>query len=222
MKKALTISILLVICWMGALNAQVQHFTWQGTEREYLIRVPSQHTGPLPVMFFLHGLGDNITNYDQTFNFGQIAEEFGWAIVAPQALNQGIGAMWNAGLMASSIDDAGFLMALGQIPEPVSGNEKEISPAVTHQPAGRIHLLKLRTDSPVALLDIRGRDEDTGKGVLNLEHSHQGADIYLLPHVELYRVGIGQGFLSGRTNNDATLSEIDFVHSFCYICNAQR
>ena len=112
MKKALTIFILLTICWIGNLTAQVQHFTWQGTEREYLIRLPSQHTGPLPVLFFLHGLGDNITDYDQTFNFGQIAEEFGWAIVAPQALNQGMGAMWNAGLMASSIDDAGFLMAL--------------------------------------------------------------------------------------------------------------
>ena len=112
MKKVLTISILLMICGMMTLTAQIQHFTWQGTEREYLIRVPSQHTGPLPVLFFLHGLGDNITNYDQTFNFGQIAEEFGWAIVAPQALNQGMGAMWNAGLMPSSIDDAGFLMAL--------------------------------------------------------------------------------------------------------------
>ena len=112
MKKTLFISLLLTVILFGNLSAQVQHFTWQGTEREYLIRVPSQHTGPLPVLFFLHGLGDNITEYDQTFNFGQIAEEFGWAIVAPQALNQGVGAMWNAGLMASSIDDAGFLMAL--------------------------------------------------------------------------------------------------------------
>ena len=111
MKKILFFT-LLALTLTGSLSAQIQHFTWQGTEREYLIRVPSQHSGPLPVLFFLHGLGDNITNYDQTFNFGQIAEEFGWAIVAPQALNQGMGAMWNAGLMSSSIDDAGFLMAL--------------------------------------------------------------------------------------------------------------
>ena len=112
MKKTLFFSTLLALTLTGSLSAQIQHFTWQGTEREYLIRVPSQHAGSLPVLFFLHGLGDNITNYDQTFNFGQIAEEFGWAIVAPQALNQGMGAMWNAGLMSSSIDDAGFLMAL--------------------------------------------------------------------------------------------------------------
>ena len=112
MKKVLTISFLLVICWIGNLPAQIQHFTWQGTEREYLIRVPSQHTGPLPVLFFLHGLGDNITSYDQTLNFGQIAEEFGWAVVAPQALNLGMGNMWNVGMTNSNVDDAGFLMAL--------------------------------------------------------------------------------------------------------------
>ena len=112
MKKALTISILLIICWMGSLSAQIQHFPWQGVEREYLIRTPANHDGSLPVLFFLHGLGDNITNCDQEFHFGQIAEEFGWAIVVPQARNQGIGTMWNAGLMSSTIDDAGFLMAL--------------------------------------------------------------------------------------------------------------
>ena len=112
MKKTLTICILLTICWMGTLSAQIQHFTWQGVEREYLVRTPANHNGSLPVLFFLHGLGDNITNCDQEFNFGQIAEEFGWAIVVPQARNQGIGTMWNAALTQSNIDDAGFLLAL--------------------------------------------------------------------------------------------------------------
>jgi len=112
MKKRLFTIILSVISIACSLSAQIQHFTWQGVEREYLIRMPSQPTGTTPVLFFLHGLGDNITNYDQMLNFGLIAEEFGWAIVAPQALNQGMGTMWNAGLMSSSVDDAGFLMAL--------------------------------------------------------------------------------------------------------------
>ena len=112
MKKTLTICILLTICWMGTLTAQVQHFTWQGTEREYLVRTPANHSGTIPVLFFLHGLGDYITDYDQDFNFAQIAEDYGWVIVLPQALNQGIGAMWNAGLASSNIDDSGFLMAL--------------------------------------------------------------------------------------------------------------
>ena len=97
---------------MGDLAAQVQHFTWQGTEREYLVRTPANHNGTLPVLFFLHGLGGNVSNYDQEFNFAQIAEEYDWMIVLPQALDQGIGPMWNAGLASSDIDDSGFLMAL--------------------------------------------------------------------------------------------------------------
>ena len=112
MKKQLTFSLLLATILFGSLSAQIQHFTWQGVEREYLIRMPSQHTGLTPVLFFLHGLGDNITEYDQMLNFGQIAEEFGWAIVAPQARNLGMGNMWNVGMTNSSVDDAGFLIAL--------------------------------------------------------------------------------------------------------------
>lgn len=112
MKKILSLSLLLAVILFGNLSAQIQHFTWQGTEREYLVRTPANHNGTLPVLFFLHGLGDNISNYDQGFNFAQIAEDYDWMIVLPQALDQGIGAMWNAGLASSSIDDSGFLMAL--------------------------------------------------------------------------------------------------------------
>ncbi len=97
---------------MGSLTAQVQHFTWQGVEREYIVRTPANHNGTLPVLFFLHGLGGIISNYDQDYNFAQIAEEYDWMVVLPQALDQGIGPMWNAGLASSDIDDSGFLMAL--------------------------------------------------------------------------------------------------------------
>ncbi len=112
MKKRLIIIILLTITLIGGLSAQVQHFLWQGVQRDYIVRTPANHNGTLPVLFFLHGLGDNITNYDQMLNFSQIAEEFGWAIVAPQARNLGMGNMWNVGMTNSNVDDAGFLMAL--------------------------------------------------------------------------------------------------------------
>ena len=108
----MTISILLMICWTSNLSAQIQHFTWQGVEREYLVRTPTQHDGPLPVLFFLHGLYGQIVPYDQDFNFSQMAEEFGWAIIVPQALDLGMGTMWNVGMTDSDVDDSGFLMAL--------------------------------------------------------------------------------------------------------------
>lgn len=113
MKKRVSFIIILFLAFVYSSYAQIQYFTWQGKQREYLISTPTNHDGSLPVLFFLHGLGDNITNCDEEFNFSQLAEDFGWAIVVPQALKQGIfGTMWNAGLISSSIDDAGFLLAL--------------------------------------------------------------------------------------------------------------
>ena len=92
--------------------AQIQTFEWQNVQRQYLVRTPEQYDGDIPVLFFLHGLGDNITRLDNEFHFQQIADQIGWAIVVPQALNEGYGTMWNAGLTASTTNDSGFLMAL--------------------------------------------------------------------------------------------------------------
>ena len=112
MKKHLLIITILAITSVFSLRAQVQHFTWQGVEREYFVRTPSQHEGALPVLFFLHGLYVQIVPWDQGFNFSQMAEDFGWAIVVPQALDLGMGTMWNVGMVDSDVDDSGFLMAL--------------------------------------------------------------------------------------------------------------
>lgn len=108
--KISVLSVLLLIC--GQLFSQIQTFEWQGTQRQYLIKIPENHSEAMPILYFLHGLGDNITRLDNEFHFQQVADEFQWAVVIPQALSQSGATMWNAGLMASSIDDSGFLMAL--------------------------------------------------------------------------------------------------------------
>lgn len=92
--------------------AQIQHFEWQNGQREYLVKIPAQHNETMPVLYFLHGLGDNITRLDNEFHFQQVADAFGWMLVVPQALSQGGATMWNAAMMNSNIDDSGFLMAL--------------------------------------------------------------------------------------------------------------
>ena len=107
------ISMLFVLLILAApLFSQVQTFEWQGTQRQYLIKTPVVDRGTMPVLFFLHGLGDNITRLDNEFHFQQVADEFQWNVIVPQALNEGYGTMWNAGLMSSNVDDSGFLMAL--------------------------------------------------------------------------------------------------------------
>ena len=113
-KNVLKISVLsafLLLC--RPLFSQIQTFEWQGVQRQYLVRAP-QHTEKttVPVLYFLHGWTDNITHVDNEFHFQQIADQFEWTIVIPQALDEGSGTMWNAGLNASNTDDSGFLMAL--------------------------------------------------------------------------------------------------------------
>ena len=109
--RNLILITILTILFSANCFAQIQNFEWQGVQRQYLVRTPENYES-LPVMFFLHGLGDNITRCDQEFNFTQVAADFGWMVVIPQALNEGYGTMWNAGLTASTTNDSGFLMAL--------------------------------------------------------------------------------------------------------------
>ena len=104
--------ILAFLLLMTVSKAQIQHFEWQNVQREYLVKIPVEHDETMPVLYFLHGLGDNITRLDNEFHFQQIADAFGWMMVVPQALNEGYGTMWNAYLTYSTTDDSGFLMAL--------------------------------------------------------------------------------------------------------------
>ena len=104
--------LLLFMIAMTTAHAQVQYFEWQGVQRQYLLKTPSQANETVPIVYFLHGLGDNITRLDNEFHFQQIADEFGWMMVVPQALTQSGYTMWNAALTSSNIDDSGFLMAL--------------------------------------------------------------------------------------------------------------
>ena len=109
--RNLLLVIFLILFYIGNCVAQIQTIEWQGRQRQYLVKTPSDYES-LPVMFFLHGLGDNITHANSEYNFQQVANRFNWMIVIPQAINEGNGTMWNAALMPSDIDDSGFLMAL--------------------------------------------------------------------------------------------------------------
>lgn len=126
------------------LNAQeTKTLNWGGVDRQYLEYVPESYTGetPAPVLFFLHGLGDDINNSFSSTNFKQIADEKGWILVYPQAsdytltLPYGIGSYdfgtaWTAGVtiavtftiygtpltfnvtLNDGVDDSGFLNSL--------------------------------------------------------------------------------------------------------------
>lgn len=135
--------ILLSLALMAfSLNAQtLKTFTWGNQTREYLEYIPSSYTDeqPAPVLFMLHGLGDDVENFFDATRIRMIAEQKGWIVVCPQALDfnlqfQGIGGYdfgtsWNAGITVTvqfelygypitydvtvneGVDDSGFLMA---------------------------------------------------------------------------------------------------------------
>ena len=140
MKKTFT---LLCLAFMAlALNAQtMKTITWDGQERQYLEYVPSTYSEayPAPVLFMLHGLGDQADNFFQATQIMNVAEQKGWIVICPQALpfnleiqgfgSQSFGNCWNSGVTVTisismygmsfdydvpvnqDVDDEGFLMA---------------------------------------------------------------------------------------------------------------
>ena len=140
MKKAFTLFFLAIMAF--TLNAQtLKTITWDGQERQYLEYVPTSYseTVAAPVLFMLHGMGDDINNFFQATQIRNVAEEQGWIIICPQALDftyaipglgsQDFGTCWNVGSTISvdfssmgiplsfdvtvneDADDEGFLMA---------------------------------------------------------------------------------------------------------------
>lgn len=134
--------LLLCLAFMAiTLNAQnLKTLTWDGQQREYLEYVPSTYSAetPAPVLFMLHGLGDDATNFFNATNVRATAEQRGWIVVCPQALDFNLqtplggydfGTSWNAGITVTvqlelygmpfnfdvtvnpDADDSGFLMA---------------------------------------------------------------------------------------------------------------
>ena len=123
------------------LNAQtLKTLTWGGQERQYLEYVPSTYSEdtPAPLLFMLHGMGDQASNFFSATGIRTMAEQKGWIVVCPQALDFNLqtpiggydfGTCWNAGITVTvqlelygmpfnfdvavngDVDDSGFLMA---------------------------------------------------------------------------------------------------------------
>ena len=140
------------------LNAQtMKTISWDGQQRQYLEYVPTTYSQSeaTPVLFMLHGMGDDVNNFFQATRIQNVAEEQGWIVVCPQALefsyeipmlgSQNFGTCWNVGSTVSvdfnmygmpfnfdvtvseGVDDEGFLLAtLAAIKEEYNVNQDKI------------------------------------------------------------------------------------------------
>ena len=156
MKKAF-IFFLFATMALG-LNAQtMKTISWDGQQRQYLEYVPTTYSQSeaTPVLFMLHGMGDDVNNFFQATRIQNVAEEQGWIVVCPQALefsyeipmlgSQNFGTCWNVGSTVSvdfnmygmpfnfdvtvseGVDDEGFLLAtLAAIKEEYNVNQDKI------------------------------------------------------------------------------------------------
>ncbi len=109
-----------VMCYAQLETREIMH---DDTTRKYLEYIPANYTGndAFPVVFGLHGLGDNMNNF---YNVGMnyIADTAGFILIIPEALEFSMMGYtmtaWNSGASLNGItpntdvDDTGFLMSV--------------------------------------------------------------------------------------------------------------
>lgn len=129
MKRILTLLVLTAfVLGLHAQSGQTSKtMQYGGVERQYIEYIPANALSPAPILFVLHGLGDDMSNMFNSTGFKQIADQHGWIVIVPQALEasfQGysLGTAWNSGIHVSlytyeltineDVDDSGFIMAI--------------------------------------------------------------------------------------------------------------
>lgn len=98
-------------------------YTFDGLNRQFNIYIPTSYnpnSAPLPVIFFLHGLGGNMSNFS---GLDYKAEAEKYIMVIPQAIaDKKVGTAWHSGAGVeengiiyypnSKVDDVGFISSL--------------------------------------------------------------------------------------------------------------
>lgn len=126
MKKIFTI-VALALCTLSLSAQNVERtMEFEGTTRKYVEHIPSTPNGSMPVLFQLHGLGDNCNDFSQ-LGFEALAPN--WIIITPEAtvanvMGQPMGTAWAAGVggedvpylgtieLNEGVNDDGFILAI--------------------------------------------------------------------------------------------------------------
>lgn len=117
MKKLLLLFVILFS--YNVFSQTLVTFSFDGQTRRYYKYVPNIYDSlkPIPVVFCLHGLGDNIDNF-RNIAMHLLGEVDTFITIYPEALSSPYGNAWNAGInymgsiINENINDVDFLMAI--------------------------------------------------------------------------------------------------------------
>ena len=122
MKLALIFPIILIS--LISYSQTSKTIDYGGITREYIEYVPAIYDSStvVPVIFCLHGLGDNMSNFSN-IGMHDVADTANIIVITPQALmatvyGYDVGTAWNSGASTSgivlndNIDDIGLFMAI--------------------------------------------------------------------------------------------------------------
>lgn len=118
MRSITLIITLLTYCLVTKAQSYNDTIEWQGIDRSFITHIPINYNGvdTVPLVFALHGLGDNASNFESFMGMNAVADTANFIVVYPQAMvdpltnNQ---TAFNSGInFLSAIDDVGMISAL--------------------------------------------------------------------------------------------------------------
>ncbi len=96
----------------GTVELELRH---QDRDRSYLLRVPDESGGDLPLVLQLHGRGIDAVKLDGWTRYSALADEAGFVLAMPSAIDD----IWNDGRYRgpewqghAEVDDVGYLLAV--------------------------------------------------------------------------------------------------------------
>lgn len=117
-------TLLFLLSWVSlSIAAQQTTHSWthNGITREYIQYIPASYDGntAVPVVFCLHGLGDDMNNF-YGIGMNYIADTANFIVITPQAIVDPLvnASAWNSGAsymsytLNSNVDDVGFISAI--------------------------------------------------------------------------------------------------------------
>jgi len=124
--KSAVYFIYLFLLSISLYGQETRTLIFAGVNRQFLLYVPDIYEDEgqkVPLLFSLHGLGDNMNNFSNA-GFHQIADTANFIVITPQALTDSnallalAGPAWNSGATMfglspnAGVDDVGFLLAI--------------------------------------------------------------------------------------------------------------